>query len=1323
MKKFNQHPIKAIGLSCLVSTFLLIITSAALAADPWGRPKESFVNWENPYVHPLHITPDGTKLLAVNTPDNSLLVFDITGIAPAQIASIPVGLDPVSVRARTNNEAWVVNHVSDTVSVVNLSQQKVIATLKTDDEPADVVFAGSPQKAFVSASQANKLNVFDPTALTAAPVSVNINGEDPRALAVSNDGREVYLAIFESGNGTTVVTGGKRNSFEVDLVRRPEGPYGGINLPPNNGNQYNPPINPNIPAPPPVGMIVRKDNAGRWMDDNNGDWSRFISGDLAGLGGTRGGRVQGWDLPDRDVAIINANTLAVRYQTRLMNANMALSVHPSSGDVTVVGTDATNEIRWEPNLNGTFIRINMARFSPGGNNTITDLNPHLNDSVSTIAQSQRDRSIGDPRGIAWQADGTRAYITGMGSNNVIVINNAGNRTGRIEVGEGPTGIVIENQSNRAFVLNKFDASISAINLSTLRETARVDFFDPTPEVIKKGRPHLYDTHATSGLGHISCASCHIDGRTDRLAWDLGNPAGEPTPLRGFNRLRTAVVEADQPPVKGPLLTMTLQDIIGHPSMHWSGDKPDMGHFDKAFVSLQGDDAPPSKQEIAEFETYLDSIHIPGNPYRQLDNNYDPAVNIPGPNGTVARVGNAASGAAEFENNCRSCHHGHSGRGNALRFNGGFGLGIVLRPPTWRNFHERFGLWFDDATASNSGFGFQQDGSFDSTHNESRSANMMAFMLSFNGRFPYTPDGLDEGNQSKDTHAAVGTQVMLDGRVSNANRQLLTQLISMADDESIGLVAKGIIRGESRGYAYLGSNRFQSDRESETLTATQLLALAEAGNDLVYTAVPAGSETRIGIDRDLDGEFNRDERDQASNASDPADTAGPNRCISSTNVARSGTATQSTTFGGSRFPARLAIDGNLTNFTHTASTDTTPSWSLTLSETTLIESIVLHNRDGLGSRLRDINVYILDESGEQVNFKSHFQNRHNRNSNPDSIKIDLIEITGGPVEGRRIRVVRTPDPLLLSTNGQGNTDESNALSLGEVQVMGCVEEVVQVGLPPVGVTDNVTVASGNTITIDVLANDTGTGLTLTEPNAWSLRGGNVSLVNNKLVYKPKQGYAGADNIWYVLTDSIGRTNSGQVNITVTGTNQGNNNPFPVGNPDDVTVAAGSTTTIDVLANDIGTGKVLTAPNPWSWKGGTVSLVNGKLVYKPKAGFAGEDKIWYVFSDVLGRTNSGQVNITVTGTNQGTNPFPVGNPDNVTVRSGSTTTIDVLANDIGTGKVLTAPNPWSLRGGNVSLVGGKLVYKPKSGYMGEDKIWYVFSDTLGRTNSGQVNITVN
>src|SRR5947207_15796749 len=36
----------------------------------------SFVNWETGQVHPVDMTPDGTRLLVCNTADNRLEVFD-----------------------------------------------------------------------------------------------------------------------------------------------------------------------------------------------------------------------------------------------------------------------------------------------------------------------------------------------------------------------------------------------------------------------------------------------------------------------------------------------------------------------------------------------------------------------------------------------------------------------------------------------------------------------------------------------------------------------------------------------------------------------------------------------------------------------------------------------------------------------------------------------------------------------------------------------------------------------------------------------------------------------------------------------------------------------------------------------------------------------------------------------------------------------------------------------------------------------------------------------------------------------------------------------
>jgi len=458
--RMPRHP--ALYPLLILMTMLPAAIRPAAASDRWNRPRESFVNWEDPHVHPLDMTPDGSLLLAVNTPADTLLVFSLSGGTPVLQSTIPVGVDPISVRARTATEAWVVNRISNNITVVNLSTGQVTAVLQTDVEPGDVVFAGTPQRAFVSCQKPTVIDVFSPSSLSTAKQTIFVNGKDPRAMAVSADGNTVYAAFFQSGNGTTVLTGGKANPFEVDLVRRPEGPYAGQDPPPNSGTQFVPPLNPANPPPPPVSMIVRKNASGHWMDDNNGDWTVFVSGSLSTLGGV-GGRVPGWDLPDRDVAVINANTLAVTYQTQLMNILMALAVQPGTGNVTVVGTDATNQIRFEPDLQGKFIRVNMASFLPGGTNAITDLNPHLNYSTGNIPVAQRALSIGDPRGIAWSADGSHGWITGMGSNNVVEISGTGGRLGLVNVGQGPTGIVAVPGTNRLYVLNKFDASISVVD--------------------------------------------------------------------------------------------------------------------------------------------------------------------------------------------------------------------------------------------------------------------------------------------------------------------------------------------------------------------------------------------------------------------------------------------------------------------------------------------------------------------------------------------------------------------------------------------------------------------------------------------------------------------------------------------------------------------------------------------------------------------------------------------------------------------------------------------------------------------------------------------
>jgi hypothetical protein len=76
---------------------------------------------------------------------------------------VPVGLEPVAVASRVNGggrtEAWVVNHLSDSVSIVevdpsDVTRTRVVRTLLVGDEPRDVVFAGTGfNRAFITTAR------------------------------------------------------------------------------------------------------------------------------------------------------------------------------------------------------------------------------------------------------------------------------------------------------------------------------------------------------------------------------------------------------------------------------------------------------------------------------------------------------------------------------------------------------------------------------------------------------------------------------------------------------------------------------------------------------------------------------------------------------------------------------------------------------------------------------------------------------------------------------------------------------------------------------------------------------------------------------------------------------------------------------------------------------------------------------------------------------------------------------------------------------------------------------------------------------------------
>ena len=132
------------GIRCALTA--AFFTGASLFSSGEAIASDSYVLFESGQVRPLALSPSGSLLLAVNTPDNRLEIFSVAHGNLIKVDSVPVGLEPVAVAMKNESEAWVVNHVSDSVSIVNIGPlgvgSRVVKTLLVGDEPRDIVFAG-----------------------------------------------------------------------------------------------------------------------------------------------------------------------------------------------------------------------------------------------------------------------------------------------------------------------------------------------------------------------------------------------------------------------------------------------------------------------------------------------------------------------------------------------------------------------------------------------------------------------------------------------------------------------------------------------------------------------------------------------------------------------------------------------------------------------------------------------------------------------------------------------------------------------------------------------------------------------------------------------------------------------------------------------------------------------------------------------------------------------------------------------------------------------------------------------------------------------------
>ena len=869
----------------LATFFTLPATVARAASLPTAG---EYRNFESGQVRPLAISPDGTRLFAANTPENRLYVYDLTSGKPVLGTTVPVGLEPVAVAARSNNEVWVVNHLSDSVSVVDVAADppRVTRTLLVGDEPRDIVFAGrNRDRAFITAARRGQNAPFSAESLTpgtprcdvwvfdannlgkglaGSPLTVlHLFGDTPRPLAVSPDGATVYAGVFNSGNRTT--------TLDADVIR------GGLAKP---GPQADAARGPQ----PRTGLIVRYAN-GHWSDAGDPE---------------AGQKPRNWDsrvrftLPDYDVFAIDANApvpAKLREYSGIGTTLFNMAVNPANGAVYVSNQEARNQVRFEgegdasSTVRGHFVEARISVIKSDGTVVARHLNKHIRSYDADLGtEDERQKSLATPLDLVFKPDGSRVYVAAFGSQRVgwfkpseLEANAfvpSASRQIALAAG-GPSGLALDAARNQLYVLTRFDNGISVVDLATNAETQHFRMFNPEPPVVRNGRPLLYDARLTSSRGDSSCSGCHIFGDMDHLAWDLGNPderqAANPNP---YNRVVPKFLQRPVfHPMKGPMTTQSFRGMRGNGPMHWRGDRTGVTRdanetveeqafedFNGAFVGLLGRSETLTTAQMDAFAKFALNLIYPPNPHRRLDNKLTTSEQA----GRDFYFGPVSDTLA----NCNGCHvlnetQGRFGTNGTMSFEGP-DVAQDFKIPQLRNVYQKVGMFGSTGNPADGeaaqgpqvrGFGLLHDGSIDTVAsffhlsvfqfpNNATVRNVSNFVLSF----------------PSDLAPIVGQQVTIatanaDDASSKARVNLLVARAKVTSPRrECELVASGVIDGQ-RYSALMDSdgNFVRANSERTPSTLQQLLAAAgRSGNALTFLCAPTGAGLRIGLDRDLDG---------------------------------------------------------------------------------------------------------------------------------------------------------------------------------------------------------------------------------------------------------------------------------------------------------------------------------------------------------------------------------------------------------------------------------------------------------------------------------------
>lgn len=841
---------------------------------PWSPAQDAatgaglFVNFEEPQTKPITVVTVTTgslsrRYLAVcNTPDNSV-EFYRANWPWTFVRRVRTGLGPVTVRWNPAlSRLYVCNFSGDSVTVIRLEvllstpgdplRATLERTVDVGDEPCDIAFTAANGLAHVTLNTRHAVtvrNAVDLSVVTAEDRldlmvgSVNHAVKAPRQIWIDGNDRRMVLNFM---GGIEDLAAGA--DYDLDLyVDDPA--LGTVSRVGGLGSTHH-------------AFAVTPDGTRMFVVGTRAR-NRDAQG-VAAVSQLPTGFVQSW-LWVLDVPPAGAPSLAAEAPAgagpwpvfRSVNLNRdytsaVLGAVPAGGTLSqpadvVVVPDAAGGVQKlfvTAFHSDRIARLSPDAASPGGWN-IQRIPILLLNGSSAAAYS-----VAGPRGLAFGA-GLR----------------------------GPNGI----PDDLVFVANRLDNTVFVLSATSELPVGHFALRnDPTSFVIRRGRAHLYDAKTHSGSGTVSCASCHVDGRTDALPWNLGKAGAGPVIPPGFHDAngQSPATMALFPEDKGDMVTQTLQGLVNYPTneggqpvftnapYHWRGDKAAFDDFNEAFVNLQGVPDPDadgkgiSDAAMRDYRLFVNTIRHP--PNRDQDRaRIQTGVLGPDPNDPAGSTG-SNQGMVLFHNvtalgtanqrACVDCHSLPDGSSNTSTLTFNVARTVTTGTPdpqahpfetaALRNIRQRERLFLAVGESAKTG----NFGLFHSGQTPNNASQEVFILQTFGPLFPGQQIlNLIEFVQKLDT--GIGPSATLVHTLGQpADAAMFALLEGQAEEGNIGLAAYARNGASEKGYWYdvtaPAGAKYREEGTANLVTQASLIAIAAtAGNAVVLQGCPSGTERR------------------------------------------------------------------------------------------------------------------------------------------------------------------------------------------------------------------------------------------------------------------------------------------------------------------------------------------------------------------------------------------------------------------------------------------------------------------------------------------------